>query len=321
MIGAVFGLAFLLGPVLGGLLLQASWHWLFLINLPLAAIVLWQSVKHIPDTTRSAAQPLDKLGVLLLAACLGLFTLGISRIDLTDPLGTALAPGQGLLALVGLMLAPLFWRVERRAVDPLVRPGLFASRQVVLTSAFALGAGLTEGALVFLPALAVAAMGVTESVASFMLLPIVLTLAVGAPLAGRLLDRIGSRIVVQAGLALTAAGLLLFRADVSSLIIFYSAGALVGFGLSALLGAPLRYILLNEVSAADRGSAQGVLTVFTSIGQLLGGALVGAIAAASGGGALGYQQSLMALGVITALLLISAGGLKSRAAEGVGRQA
>jgi MFS family permease len=67
--------------------------------------------------------------------------------------------------------------------------------------------------------------------------------------------------------------------------LFILSGTLIGLGLSVLLGAPMRYIVLNEAPAEDRGAAQGVLTVFTGVGQLISGALVGAAAASAGGGA------------------------------------
>lgn len=178
-----------------------------------------------------------------------------------------------------------------------------------LASAFATGTGLSEAALVFLPALAAGALGVGASTASFMLLPVVLALAVGSPLSGRLLDKIGSKVVIQAGVVLTTFGLILMSQVASHLALYIVAGALIGLGLSALLGAPLRYIILSEANEGERGAAQGALTVFMSIGQLIGGALVGAVAA-SASGAPGYENALLVIGVVTGLLFFLTFGLK-----------
>ncbi|MCL4722087.1 MAG: MFS transporter, partial [Gammaproteobacteria bacterium] len=92
-------------------------------------------------------------------------------------------------------------------------------------------------------------------------------------------------------------------------------GIIGGFGLAALLGAPLRYIVLNEAAASDRATAQGLLTVFLSIGQLVGAALIGGVATSQGGGAHGYQLAILMLGLLTAVLVVAAFGLKSRAVE------
>ncbi|MCB0054977.1 MAG: hypothetical protein KDE01_35410, partial [Caldilineaceae bacterium] len=86
-------------------------------------------------------------------------------------------------------------------------------------------------------------------------------------------------------------------------------------GLSALLGAPIRYIMLNEVGADDRASAQAVATIFTSVGQLVGAALVGAVAASAGGGVDGYGMAYLVIGVVALMLTVLAFGLKSQSAE------
>ena len=101
----------------------------------------------------------------------------------------------------------------------------------------------------------------------------------------------------------------------ANLIAYYTAGVLVGLGLSALLGAPIRYIMLNEVGATDRAAAQAVATVFTSIGQLVGAASVGAVAASMGGGVDGYSAAYLTIGVVALVLTVLAVGLKSRSSE------
>ncbi len=169
--------------------------------------------------------------------------------------------------------------------------------------------------MLFLPALAVAAFAVTSSSASFMLLPLVVALFIGSPVAGRLLDKIGSRSVIIGGTSLLAIGMLTLGLLGSGQIGYYVGGILVGFGLAALLGAPIRYIMINEAPAADRTAAQGVATIFTSVGQLMGAALVGAIAASVGGGVAGYSIAYLAIGLVAVLLALLALGLKNRTEE------
>ena len=125
------------------------------------------------------------------------------------------------------------------------------------------------------------------------MLPLVLTLCVGAPLAGWLLDHIGPRTVVQLGLALTVAGLLLFALLPLDWRNFYLSGALVGFGMSALLGAPLRYIALQEAGEERRGAGQGLLTLCVSVGQLVGAAMIGGVVGSASDALPGYRHSLL----------------------------
>ena len=320
LIGAVFGLAFLVGPLLGGLLLRFGWEWLFIINLPIAAWLLVAGARLVPSSHPDSAPPFDWVGAATLSLALACLALGLGLID-TDRLVASLTSWPvGPLLLLTLVALPVYWLVEHRAPDPIVRPHLLRPLQVRLTVAFAAGAGLSEAAMVFLPSLAVATLDVSTATASFLLLPLVLALAVGSPTVGRLLDAVGSKLVVMAGLVLTAIGLVAFGVTAGSMTGFVLASIATGLGLSALLGAPLRYILLNEASEADRGASQGLLTVFTSTGQLVGAALIGATVASTAGAG-GFERALIALGVLMGLLALTSLGLKGRARERAERPA
>jgi MFS family permease len=165
---------------------------------------------------------------------------------------------------------------------------------------------------VFLPDIAVLNFGVDAATASLTMLPLVLTLGLGAPLAGWLLDRIGPRTVVQIGLGLTVAGLLLFALLPLDWTNFYASGALVGFGMSALLGAPLRYIALQEAGESRRGAGQGLLTLCVSIGQLVGAAMTGGVVGSASDALPGYRQSLLTVAIVCALALVLSVALRGR---------
>ena len=135
--------------------------------------------------------------------------------------------------------------------------------------------------MVFLPELRLLGFGVSSSAASLMMLPLVLTFAVGAPIAGQLLDRNGARPVIQSGLMLTIVGLALYASLPLNLAGFYAAGAAIGFGLSALLGAPFATSRCRRQGPERRGAGQGLPRFCVSVGQLLGAAIVGGIVGSS----------------------------------------
>jgi MFS family permease len=145
----------------------------------------------------------------------------------------------------------------------------------------------------------------------------VLAMAVGSPLVGRLLDKFGSKVMVFSGTLLLATGMMMLSSGslISALWGFIASAAIIGLGLAALLGAPMRYIMLNEASAADRTSAQGLITLFTSVGQLMSSAVVGAVAASMGGGVTGYGTAYLVIGVIAAILVVLTFGLKNQQQE------
>jgi EmrB/QacA subfamily drug resistance transporter len=315
LIGAVFGVAFLVGPILGGVLLLLSWHWLFLINLPIAVAVVVAAWRVLPAGGAAEPRPFDLGGVAILALMLGALAWALNRLDAGALLTSLGAPGVWVPLVVALVLAVVFPFVEARAADPVLRPGLFRSRQVVIASGLSLGAGVSEAAVVFVPALLVAAYGVTASRAAFMLLPIVVAMGIGAPIFGRILDRVGSRVVVAASTGLMAAGAALVAAFPTTLWIFYTAGTVIGLGMAGLLGSSLRYIMLNEASAEERGAAQGILTVFISVGQLAGSAILGAVIASAGTGVDSYSTAFYVVAAGLALLTAAAFGLRSRSEE------
>lgn len=356
LIGAVFGLAFLIGPAIGGVILGAAgWRWLFIVNLPLAAIVAGAAWQLLPSARPAVKRPFDIAGTAVLMAWLlalsGLISSaggagdgreqigaidgvgasdqvgtsdaigGADAIDAIDQIGAFTSlEGRSLLALAVLAalviaLPPLFVRLERRAPDPVLNVALFASRQIRIVALLALVVGIAEASVVFVPSLLVEAFAVTESRASYMLLPIVLAMALGAPLAGRALDRIGSRAIILAGAALLTAGLWSVSVIGGSVARFYAAGMIIGLGLSMLLGAPLRYIVLREAAPSERAAAQGALSLITNIGLLVGATLVGALAALRGGGLEGYTFAFQIIGGLALAAFITSIGLKGRAAE------
>ena len=321
LIGAVFGLAFLLGPLLGGLLLGSSWRWLFVINVPVALVLMWAAMRVLPRTAGREAGRFDAMGSALLGLVLAAVVVGVGQIDTNAPAASL----QSLrvwpcLVLIALGV-PLLWAVEQRAADPVLPPALLRSPQLRVVGAIAIAVGAAEAGMVFLPAMAVLNFGIDERSASLTMLPLVLTLAVGAPLAGWLLDHVGARSVVQLGLALTIAGLVLFGLLPLDWPNFYLSGALVGFGMSALLGAPLRYIALHEAGEERRGAGQGILTLCVSVGQLVGSAIIGGVVGSASHALQGYRDALLAVAAACALALVLSAALRGRVRREPGAQA
>lgn len=306
LIGAVFGLAFLVGPILGGVMLSlASWHWLFLINLPLAVVIIALSLRMLPASRPASTTRFDWAGTFLIAGLLASLAYGLNQIDTSQFLPSLISLQVWPFLAAAALLTVVLTQVEARAENPILPGSLFTRRQRKLAYVLSAGAGFSEASLVYLPLLAVVALasnGVTQRNASWLLLPVVFAMAFGSPLAGRFLDRFGSRVVILTGTLVMTGGLILLSLMASSMTAFILSGILIGLGLSALLGAPVRYIMLNESTPAERSTAQGIIAIFSSVGQLLGSALVGAAATSQS------TQSALA-GYTTAFLVVAAGSL------------
>ena len=310
LIGAVFGLAFLIGPVLGGILLQFSWQWLFVINLPIAIALVIGGWKLLPQEGKSSALPFDWAGGVLLTTLLLGLAIGITNLDTAELLPSLKTLAVWPFLITGIVLLPIFWKNEKAAADPIIRPSFFAAKQIRLVMIIAAGVGTIECAQVFLPALAVASLGVTESIAAWLMLPGVFVMMLVSPLAGKAVDKLGAGIIIQQAIAFIVVGVMIWALIPLSFVSFIGAGLIAGIGIAALLGAPLRYIIIEESSPDDRASAQGLLNIFLAIGQLSGAAIVGAVATSKGGGTAGYQASFLVLGVLAAVIFLFSLGLK-----------
>ena len=304
LIGAVFGLAFLIGPVIGGILLRYSWQLLFVINLPIAAGLLIAAWRLLPSAGSKEQLPFDWLGGVVLTTLLFGLAVGITNLDAANFSASISSLQVWPFLLMGIVLLPFFWRLEKRAPDPIVRPSFFDARQIRFVMIIAAGLGSVECAQVFFPALGVAALGVSASTAAWLMLPGVFVMMIVSPLAGKVVDAIGPTRVIQGSLLIVLVGLLVYTFTEITYVTFIGGGMIVGVGTAALLGAPLRYIVLEEARVEDRASTQGLLNIFLAIGQFSGAAIVGAVATSAGGGTEGYQMSF---GVLAAITVVVAG--------------
>jgi MFS family permease len=318
-LGAVYGVAFLIGPALAGVLLgTAGWRWVYVLLVPLAAVVAAVAWRVLPATRAPEPGRIDWAGIAALGVTLAALAWAVNQVDAARPWASLASWGGGGGVVVSVLGAAAFVQAERRAADPLLRLDLFRNRQVVLAALLGVTAGVVEATFIFFSDLAVAAFAVEKSTASFMLMPLVAAVAVGSPLAGRLLDRVGSRAVILGGTALQTGGLLAIAAMPASRAAFYGGSVAIGLGLAVLLGSALSYILLEESKAEERTVVQGLNTLSLGVGQLVGGALIGAVAASATGAAGGYATAFGVVAAAAGMGMVLALGLKG---GGVGRGA
>ncbi len=319
LIGAVFGIAFILGPFIAGfMLLYFEWNALFLINIPIAILIIFFAVRMLPSVRLEKKPDIDWTGIIMMAVVLTSFTLALNNIDTKNILESLGSWSVLPYVLLTLLLAPILLMVEGAAREPVLNVKLFKARQVRIVGFIAFGLGLFQSTIVFLPKLAVDLFGVVPSKASFMLLPVVVATALGSPLGGRMVDKIGSKIIIVSGLIIASVALFLLSLLTKNLWLYYSAEACLGFGLA--MRASLSYIMLNEVPVIERASTQGILLIFISIGQLTGAALIGAIAASTPGRPTGFGIAFLVMASLSTSLVILALFLKNRKQELAGKQ-
>ena len=314
-LGMVWGLAFLLGPLLGGIFLRFSWQWLFAINLPIAALLIVGSLKMLPAGGQHEPQPFDKKGMLVLILALGALIMAVTGLDTNNAIESLLAPQVGGSLLLLVILSAVFWHIEKNAADPIVQPTLFDSAQISKSCLISTGTSALQAGSIFLPALLVLSLDLAPADAALLLLPGVIAATIAAPIAGRLINTLGTRLIIVVSQVLVGFSLCVYAFVDMNIFVFICASIVGGIGSAGLVGAPLRYIVLAETSNHDRAAAQGLLSVVSSIGRLLGAALVGAVAASYDGGEAGYQAAFAVLVMLGVLILLTALSLKSKTDE------
>jgi EmrB/QacA subfamily drug resistance transporter len=314
MLGAIWGLAAIIGPNVGGVITHFfSWHWIFVANVPLAIVVIVLAQRTVPNVPARTRGPLDIAGLVALSIGLLGVMVGLTRIDARGA-SIGIVYVAGALAVAALAFVALA-AIERRAAEPVIAPSLFRSRQLVVTYALEILVGLLEGALFFIPAALVAADGLSYAAAGALSAIGALMFVFVIPAAGRALDSFGSRAVLLAGASCTALGLAMFSATMTSVPLATLSIAVAGIGFGALLGAPTRYIITNEVPQARRATGVGLLSVFLIIGQIFGGSLAGGIVGADIASVAGYRDAYAAFAGLAVVAAVLALGLANRAKE------
>ena len=276
--GAVFGLASIAGPLLGGFLTSDfSWRWIFYVNLPLGILAFFVLAATLPSVTERVHHVVDYLGTALLAAGLTAIVLGASLG------GTSYAWGSPFivsLAIAGVLLLGAFAFAERRAAEPVLPLRLLTNRVFIVTGAvgFVVGFALF-GAVTYLPLFLQVVKGATPTGSGLQLLPLMGGLLITSILSGQLITRTGRyKPFPIAGTAVMTVGLyLLSTMSPSSSRVSIS---LFMFILGLGLGMVMQVLILavqNAVDYSDLGVATSGATLFRSIGGSLGTAVLGAI--------------------------------------------
>ena len=335
-IGAWSGLAGItgaIGPFLGGWLVDvASWRWIFFLNVPVIAAVLLISARHVPEShDPEAAGPIDLVGAVLAAVGLGAVTLGLTGLSERG----AGAPEVQVALVVGVLALVAFLLYERAAPDPMLPPGIFASRlfratNIVTFLVYAALSGVFFWLVVTLQLVA----GWEPLMAGVSLLPLTVLMLLFSPRAGQLGDRFGPRLPMTVGPLVAAVGVaLLVRvgADTDYLTDVLGPVTLLGIGLT-LTVTPLTTTVLGAVEGDHAGLASGVNNAVARTGGLI---MIAVLPALTGLGRAGFADAdalasafrfamvacatLFAVAGLTAAVAMRSRRPDAEAADGAGR--
>ncbi|MFN8485573.1 MAG: MDR family MFS transporter [Anaerolineae bacterium] len=277
----VWGVASLVGPVIGGLLVQyASWRWVFYVNIPLGLLAMgmvWFGLTE-PAAHRGRVQ-IDYLGALTLSLSVVALLLAVMEGGNLWPWAS---PQTALLLLVAVASLLVFVRIERRAPEPLIPLSLFHDRvfNVAASQGFLTGFALF-GSSAFIPLFAQAVLGKTPAEAGLILTPQIIGWVIASTAGAPFILRVGYRPVLLAGMtAMTIGSFMMARLSMDTTVPYlifaqFLAGAGMGISVTALLIAAQ-----NRVTRSRMGATTSTLTFSRSLGGTIGVSIMGAVLAA-----------------------------------------
>lgn len=310
-LGSVFGISAIGGPLVGAALIPFGWHWCFTINIPISIFLIIFAFHILPDSQDDRKMQIDYLGIVMLSLLAVFLAYGLNQIDSSNFMKSLLSINVLPFIIAFIVLLPIFIKIEKKAVESIVPIHMLKNREIAVACIETLCYGIIYSSVIFIPSLVILSMGLTNQYASLMLIPILGANAVAAPILGKILDSTGSRKIMMIGTFMLAIGLIVIAANPSNMIPFIIAGLLVGVGLVTIIGAPLRYIVLTEAKPYERGAGQAIVNMLSSAGQLIGGALIGGVIA-SFSGILGYTVSLILAAIVAFVAFLFTLKLKGR---------
>ena len=309
-LGSVFGISAIGGPLVGAALIPFGWHWCFTINIPISIFLIILAFLILPGNENDRKMQIDYLGIIMLSLLAVCLAYGLNQIDSSNFINSLISVNVLPFLIIFIILLPIFVKIEQNASESIVPIHMLKNQEIAVTCIETLCYGIIYSSVIFIPSLVILSMGLTDQYASLMLIPILGANAVAAPIIGKILDSTGSRKIMMVGTLILTIGLIIIAGYPSNIILFITAGLLVGIGLVTIIGAPIRYIVLCEAKPYERGAGQAIVNMISSVGQLIGGALIGGVIA-SFSGIFGYTISLILAAVIAFIAFLFTFKLKT----------
>ncbi|QSS99467.1 MFS transporter [Pontibacillus sp. ALD_SL1] len=274
LIGGMNGIAAILGPNLGALILQAtgSWHWLFLINIPISILLLLFGGSFIKEEEQEpVTEKMDWAGILFLTTAVLSLMYSLTLLEGEALLTSLLKPTFFTIFLLSVVLFVVLFQVEKRVGpnrDPILPLNLIKTPTFRWTLLLASFSGMILASVIFIPGYIEQYLDIPREQAGFWFTPLALASGLGAGGGGTLVDKKGPIYTLITASLLAIIGFLLFPLWVDTLWQMTIASSFVGAGFGMMLGAPIN-VLATENTSEQKGVALGTTSLFRQLGMTI----------------------------------------------------
>jgi EmrB/QacA subfamily drug resistance transporter len=274
MLGAIFGIGSGIGPLIGGYITEyISWHWIFYINIPMAAAAYVLTIKKFPTPiSDSASVRIDKVGIVLLSVMLIdvllFFQFGGDKFDWFSITSFA-------MVALALALIALFVINERRVPEPIIAPHLIHNSVVVKAALFMFIFGIAMmGAMTYASMFSIYVLGYSVLDSAYYSLALVAGMMITSLSSGALLEKTGYRLWLCSGPVIAFAGLyLMSQMTVGTTVGYYVMSLFIlGFGLGCFIGVIMTAVQ-NSSENSEIGMTTSAVNLIRSVGATIGSAI------------------------------------------------
>ncbi|WP_339167885.1 MFS transporter [Paenibacillus sp. FSL R5-0341] len=275
LLGGMNGVAAILGPNVGAFILDitGNWHWLFLINVPIAILLFIAGIRFIHEEQELNRAAVDWSGIAVLT--LGVLSLmysfsNLDGVNMLQSLGSPMFYG---FFLAGVIILVLFYFMEKRLEgserEPVVSTQLLGIASFRWTLLIAFFSGAILASVIFIPGFVEQYLGVSNTASGYWFTPLALASGIGAGGGGYLVDRKGPIWTLSVAGVLSAIGFLLFPLWVEHIWQFVIASTLVGIGFGMMLGAPVNVLVTEQAGESNKGIAVATSSLFRQMAMAI----------------------------------------------------
>lgn len=289
LVGGVYGIANVFGASAGSLILdifgQSNWQFIFYVNLPICVFIIIAGFAALSNNKEKDVRPIDIWGTITLILMILSLLYGLRNLDLFDIANSIQSTDVYPFLIAFVVFLPIFILFEKHAADPVLNLSYFKNPSIVSTLLLSIITGVIMMGMIFIPQFAENALRLPSGSGGYFVIILGLFAGVGSPMSGKLIDKMGVKVVLGFGLVVSVLGSLflgLVAVPNPSIPTVTISLILIGLGLGFTMGTPLNYMMLEKTDPEESNSALATLSLVRSIGTAVAPAIMVAFIAQAG---------------------------------------